>query len=402
MEGVETMVRPKAHATILYPADLRGSRFRARALRLGRPALWLLYCELLWALYDAGGYLPADPETLADHVAFVSPDEIAELLPLLAPAGDDVRGGIVVEDGRIYCRRVLESLEAERAYRAGQAERGASGGRATAKQSLSDGLATAKRTASKSQPIPSPSPSPSPQQLCGIEITETIERGSGAERPARDRATSAAENSLSDARGFVARSRGTLDSPGILDHDPDRPAERDLAERIEGLAKRLVDADPSDREALVDETARVLEAVTATPDGRGMDAIRGAPEPWLRASLRVADRFEAEMLDLDATVVREQTAPGKRRLGRGLDALLEPPQDHAAAMLWAGHLATLRTQALSPQHLSLLLPTVGHHVYRDGTLVVRGPDMGPDRAHLEGIASAVTQCPVRFEAIPNP
>lgn len=119
---------PKTHRMLWYPQDWRTSRVRARSIRTNDPMLRLVYRELLDALYEAGGELPSDPETLADELA-LPPQEIERCLPILAEIGKHGRGGITVEDGRVRNARVSEDLADEARFRAEQVEIGARGGR---------------------------------------------------------------------------------------------------------------------------------------------------------------------------------------------------------------------------------------------------------------------------------
>lgn len=107
----------------LFVQDLRTSHIRARARRLGRRELWLLYQELLWALHNAGGELSADPELLADETEFFTPAEVSEMLPLLAPAPGKL-GGIVVDGNVIRNPRLAGVAADDAAYRAERAEDG--------------------------------------------------------------------------------------------------------------------------------------------------------------------------------------------------------------------------------------------------------------------------------------
>lgn len=102
--------------------DLRGSTLRKRAVRLGRPELWTLYTELLWALHEAGGTLSSDPHALADELEFWTPEEIAEMLPLIAPTKGK-RGGIVIDGAVLRNARVDDGLEEAAAFGATQSAR---------------------------------------------------------------------------------------------------------------------------------------------------------------------------------------------------------------------------------------------------------------------------------------
>ena len=160
--------------------DLRTSHIRKRAQRLGRRELWMLYQELLWALYENGGELSSDPEVLADEVGFFSPEEIKELLPLMAP-GDGKRGGIVVEGRRIRNPRVSDEVNEAREFSQEQALRGRRGGRAKMlakkEQVLSERQANAKQDVAKAKPSVTSSSSSS------TSTTETTERGENGPPP---------------------------------------------------------------------------------------------------------------------------------------------------------------------------------------------------------------------------
>jgi hypothetical protein len=128
--------REPEHFWSIAVQDLRTSTIRARAVRLGRRDLWLLYLELLFALKENGNALPADPAAVADEVAFFSPEEIEQLLPLLAPAANK-RGGILIQGDTLSNPRIDEDNRERAAFahvasgmgvkRAATAERGPDG-----------------------------------------------------------------------------------------------------------------------------------------------------------------------------------------------------------------------------------------------------------------------------------
>lgn len=144
----------------LVVQDLRTSTIRKRAVRLGRPDLWAFYQELLWALYEAGGELSADPLTLHEELDFWSPEQIKEMLPLLSPSPGR-RGGITIDNGIIHNNRVSEDLLVAQEYLDQQAARGSLGGRAKAAATLRLAGATKKvssRLASAKPRVPTAKP----------------------------------------------------------------------------------------------------------------------------------------------------------------------------------------------------------------------------------------------------
>ncbi len=212
----------RVHFMRLAVQDLRGSTIRKRALRLGRPELWALYMELLWALHEAGGTLSSDPQALADELEFWTPEQIADMLPLLAPAPGK-RGGIVVDGGSLRCQRVNDSLDEEAAFRAAQAERGRSGGRASAKRTLSECSKALK------PPSPSPLPLPTPE-------TETEPRAREVAEPTAPPRPSPRELYTRELWAEWVKRRG------VTEHPPWSSAEFDLACRWhdQGVPLRIV------------------------------------------------------------------------------------------------------------------------------------------------------------------
>src|SRR4051812_46650261 len=150
----------KTHLQRWAPQDYRTSRVRARSATTRDPVLRLVYLEALNALWEAGGSLSADPAFLADE--FLLPaKEIARCLPILdslARSGSG-RGGIFVEEGRIYNGRVRDDLQAEHAFREKGPPRGERGGERPAEGPPN---ATQKKgDAPPTPPPPFPFPAPS-------------------------------------------------------------------------------------------------------------------------------------------------------------------------------------------------------------------------------------------------
>jgi hypothetical protein len=165
----------RTHIMRWAPQDYRTSRVRMRSAMTADPMLRTVYLELLNALHECGGELPADSAVLADELLLPA-DEIARCLPILAELGThSSRGGIVISDGTVRNVRVCEDLRAAEEYRAEQALRGSVGGKARAKHSPSKRRAGAKQPSS--QPLPLPLPLPTPRVL------PSVERSDGA-RPA--------------------------------------------------------------------------------------------------------------------------------------------------------------------------------------------------------------------------
>lgn len=115
----------KVHIMRWAVQDWRTSRVRARSARTDDLALRTIYLELLFALHEAGGELPADPEALADDLMLPA-EEIARCLPLLAQIARQpgARGGILVEGGVIRNARVSEDLGRTEAWITAQAVAG--------------------------------------------------------------------------------------------------------------------------------------------------------------------------------------------------------------------------------------------------------------------------------------
>jgi hypothetical protein len=160
--------------------DWRTSKIRARSSTTQDPMLRTVYFEILLALYESGGRLPADPELLSDTLLLPA-EEISRCLPILLKFGQSGRGGLQLQDSYIHNARVDEDLEEEKEYRLKQAERGRlrhqpplSHRSATAQPPLDDGSAGAEGTVSQhmeplsqpecalSLPLPLPPPSPLP------------------------------------------------------------------------------------------------------------------------------------------------------------------------------------------------------------------------------------------------
>lgn len=137
--------------------DYRTSRVRLRSVTSSDPTLRALYLELLFALWERGGRIPADPDSVADEVGLPASD-VAPRLAVLVNLGKGGRGGIVIEDGWIKNARVSEDLEHALAYRERQSYRGRRSGAVRRERGLSAGSASAEP--SSSVPVSDPSPDP--------------------------------------------------------------------------------------------------------------------------------------------------------------------------------------------------------------------------------------------------
>lgn len=160
------MTSPVQHIIRWAGQDWRTSRVRMRSIVTGSPSLRLVYLEILFALYEAGGSLPADIAVLQDVVALPRAD-IEAALPALLEIGKAGRGGLYEEerDGvlLILNRRAEEEIRDDRAFRDEQSRKGKLGGRPR-KPELNQKkprLNSEKPVPSRKKPVPSP-PSPSP------------------------------------------------------------------------------------------------------------------------------------------------------------------------------------------------------------------------------------------------
>lgn len=128
------MAREKLPKMMYFSAqDYRTSALRMRSIMTGDRDLRIVYSELLFALWEQGGYLPADSDQLVDILGL--PLEVIErTLPIIEDFGRrSLRGGIHIEGGKLWNQRILEDLERELQYREQQALFGARGGVAKAK-----------------------------------------------------------------------------------------------------------------------------------------------------------------------------------------------------------------------------------------------------------------------------
>lgn len=115
------------HRFDFYVQDWRTSRIRTHSIMTGERDLRLLYLEVLFALHEHGGSLPADPSDLWSILGL--PEEVvARHLPTLLRFGEVCRGGLRLEGDRIVNGRLAEDLERDLAYRQAQAELGRAGG----------------------------------------------------------------------------------------------------------------------------------------------------------------------------------------------------------------------------------------------------------------------------------
>lgn len=156
--------------------DYRTSRVRLRSVTSGDPTLRAIYLELLFALWERGGRIPADPESVADEVG-LPVSEVAPRLAILAKLGEKGRGGIVIADGWITNARVTEDLERAIAYRERQSDRGRKSGEVRRERRLSHGSVPVEPSFPSPTPLPSPTPTPEPKETKGhAELTWRIER----------------------------------------------------------------------------------------------------------------------------------------------------------------------------------------------------------------------------------
>lgn len=89
--------------------------------------------------------------------------------------------------------------------------------------------------------------------------------------------------------------RATAAPSSCLDHDPDNPLELSVVRRCEDLARKV--AGGEGRDPTAGDAEDVLEAVSTTSRGKSLESIRGAPRPWLEATLRACDDFERDLDD---------------------------------------------------------------------------------------------------------
>ena len=74
-------------------------------------------------------------------------------------------------------------------------------------------------------------------------------------------------------------------APPVIDHDPDDPLQAAVAGRCVELAAKAGEDDPQE----------ILRAVSVTPAGKTLTSLRRASRPWLEATLRSCDAFEADL-----------------------------------------------------------------------------------------------------------
>lgn len=78
---------------------------------------------------------------------------------------------------------------------------------------------------------------------------------------------------------------------GWVPHDHGNPEQVRLVARCEELAAALASEEEPPREATDADRLEVLRAVTSTPKGKSIRALRGAPHGWVEESLRAAEVF---------------------------------------------------------------------------------------------------------------
>lgn len=161
-------MKESPHIMPIAVQDYRTSRVRLRSVTSSDPTLRALYLELLFALWERGGRIPADPDSVADEVGLPAAD-VAPRLAILAKLGESGRGGIVIEDGWIKNARVSEDLEHALAYRERQSYRGRRSGAVRRERGLSAGSASAEP--SSSVPVSDHSPTPETVTVPRVERT---------------------------------------------------------------------------------------------------------------------------------------------------------------------------------------------------------------------------------------
>jgi hypothetical protein len=315
------MAKPNGvpHIMQLAVQDLLGSSIRARALRLGRPLLWLLYLELILNLQDAGGTLPDDPEALADRMPMFLPEEIAELLPLLRPAPGS-RGGIVVEGDTCHQPRVTEGLQESQGFhhlasalgkaRAATAKRDELGRMVPTKKGSQ--AAGRKPSQNHAGPTAGVHAGPAVDNLAGEPLIGQTDATKGNQpldqrgtRPIQPTSTTtitelttfvpSTDSTNAAAAGNVAREATDVpppppqsappERPALLDHNPEAAYEVELAE----VCRQVVEA-----RGRGDDYA-VLREITVTSRGKRMDGVWGAPEAWCRRSVQAGRAILAQL-----------------------------------------------------------------------------------------------------------
>jgi len=171
----------KTHIQRWAPQDWRTSRVRARSAMTGDYMLRLVYLESLSALYEAGGYLPADPDLLADELLLPA-GEIARCLPILDALARSRggRGGLLIEDDRISNPRVSADLAEEQAYRDGQAEHGRQSGRVR-REGSPKGPSRDREPATTTTPASTPATTPATTGASGSPGSELARFGEPGE-----------------------------------------------------------------------------------------------------------------------------------------------------------------------------------------------------------------------------
>jgi uncharacterized protein YdaU (DUF1376 family) len=144
----------------------------------------------------------------------------------------------------------------------------------------------------RSTAVNPPSPSPSPSQT------------QGNEDPIGDATRAGITSPPAPATPATLR-------PGV-DFDPSSPLETAVADRCAELAALV--ARRQGRPPTAKDVRNVLEAVSATPNGKVLDSLIRASNAWLETTLRACDTFERENLDaggdeLDLIDLEEAHAP---------------------------------------------------------------------------------------------
>jgi uncharacterized protein YdaU (DUF1376 family) len=273
-----------------YRRDWLASKARAVMTPLARG----IYRELLdahWGEEDCS--LPPDDAILAGLAGVTLKVWLkvrAEVIPFLPS----------LSNGRLRNPRTYFEWSKARGFREIARERAKKG--AAAKWSSKHAQSTPEAMLVDASPTPSPYPPPTPTN--GIDPTGDATRAGSPVPPA-------------PAPPATLR-------PGV-DFDPASPLETAVADRCAELASLV--ARRQGRTPTAKDVRDVLEAVSATRNGKVLDSLVHASNAWLETTLRACDTFERENLDaggdeLDLIDLEEAHAPPPENLepihpGRG-------------------------------------------------------------------------------------
>jgi hypothetical protein len=316
--------------------DLRTSHIRARALRLRRPDLWLLYLELMLALKENGGTLPADPAALVDDVVFWTEEQLAEMIPLLKPSPTK-RGGIETNGETLFQPRISQEDEERLAFSQVAAELGKQ--RAATASRGPDG-----RMLAKVQPAASAPPATTQRPPATTRAAKPVQKAppppqedsAPASEPPADVQTPL-EGRLSESSipsPFPLPSTGAVPSHGstnaaaagnvareatpdpartpLLDHDANAPLEVELVE----LCRTLVTA------GIFGDDYAALRTISRTAKGKSIDMVWGVGDGWARRSIA-----EGKAMLANSSRAKPGNTPGETRL---------PPVEERRAAMRAG------------------------------------------------------------------